>query len=228
MTSRTGESGAPPVDRRTIWLARIGTAIVRALAWTWRVRFLNPGVVDGMRARNEPFIHILWHGHLLPLLWAHRQRGIAVMISEHRDGEMIARVAQSIGYRLVRGSTSRGAARALLAASREVDAGHCVALTVDGPRGPAKVVAPGALVIAQRTGAPMVPTAVSATRAWRLKSWDRFMIPKPFARVLVAYGAPITIAADSPREAAARVDAVHDALESASATASASAATTPT
>lgn len=196
-----------------VWAARAGAVLVRVLGWTWRVRFLNRDVRDELERRGEQFIYVLWHGQLLPLLWAHRHRNIAVIISEHRDGELIARVARSLGFRTVRGSTTRGAARALLAASREVEEGHCLAITVDGPRGPARVVAPGALVIAQRTAAPMLPACAGASRAWRLKSWDRFLIPKPFARVVVAYGAPIRIAAESPRDAAEQVDAVRDAID---------------
>jgi lysophospholipid acyltransferase (LPLAT)-like uncharacterized protein len=176
---------------------------------------MNPQVAEDLRTRGVAFIYVLWHGELLPLLWTHRHRQIAVIISEHSDGEMIARVAQSLGFRTVRGSTSRGAARALLSASREVEAGHCLAVTVDGPRGPAHVVAPGALVISQRTMAPMVPTTATASRAWRLRSWDRFMIPKPFATVRVAYGDPMTLDASSPREAAERVTDIRDALDAA-------------
>ena len=203
-------------ERRVRWIARIGAIAVRLLGWTWRVRFVNPDVAEAMRARREAFIYVLWHGELLPLLWTHRHRQVAVIISEHSDGEMIARVAQSLGFRTVRGSTSRGAARALLSASREVEAGHCLAVTVDGPRGPAHVVAPGALIISQRTAAPMLPTTASASRAWRLKSWDRFMIPKPFATVRVAYGRPMTLSEASPREAADRVNEVRDAIDAAS------------
>src|SRR5207302_4298229 len=156
-----------------------------------------------------------WHGELLPLLWTHRNRKVAVMISEHRDGELVARVARSLGFRLVRGSTSRGAARALLNASRELEAGFDVAVTVDGPRGPAHTVAPGVLVISQRTSAPMVPVGASASRSWRLKSWDRFMIPKPFARVTVAYGDPIRVNADTPRDATLETDTVRVSIEQA-------------
>lgn len=200
-------------DRRLSLLVLLGTAALRLLAATWRVRFVNARVVEDLRSRRQPFLYVLWHGQLLPLIWTHRARDIAIMVSEHRDGELIARVAHAIGFRTVRGSTSRGAARALLGACREVENGRDMAVTVDGPRGPAGSVAPGALVIAQRTGAPMVPTAASASRAWRLRSWDRFMIPKPFARVVVSYGEPIHVAADSAREAADDVERVRVALD---------------
>jgi lysophospholipid acyltransferase (LPLAT)-like uncharacterized protein len=201
--------------RKVVWIARLGTLLIRALALTWRVRYVNEAVVSDLRQREQPFIYVLWHGQLLPLLWTHRNRAVAVIISEHRDGEIIARIADALGFRLVRGSTSRGAARALLSASRELESGRDLAITVDGPRGPAGVVAPGASIIAQRTGAPMVPTAAAANRAWRLRSWDRFMIPKPFTRITVAYGDPIRVAVGSPRDAADEVDGVRVAIDNA-------------
>ena len=209
-------------DRKAGAIASLGVWILRALAATWRVRFVNPAVVGNRSEREEPVIFVLWHGQILPLLWTHRRRGIAVIISQHRDGEVIARIASALGFRLVRGSTSRDAARALLSASREIESGHDLAVTVDGPRGPAGVVAPGALVISQRTGTLMIPTGASASRAWRLRSWDRFMVPKPFARVTVAYADPIRVAPGNPRDAAQHVEAVRDAIEQAIALAGAS------
>jgi hypothetical protein len=211
----------PNADRKTAWLARLGTALLRALALTWRVRVINGDVVRALNQSRQPFMYVLWHGQLLPLLWTHRNRQVAVMISEHRDGELIARVAKAIGFRLIRGSTSRGAARALLGACRELESGFDIAVTPDGPRGPAGSVAPGALVISQRTGTPMVPVAASASRAWRLRSWDRFMIPKPFARVIVAYGEPIRSTAGSARDATEEAASLRVAIDRAAETAAA-------
>ena len=199
-------------DRKIAWGALFGTAILRTLASTWRVRFLNPEIIRDVHASRARVIYVLWHGNLLPLLWSHRNRDIAVIISEHSDGEIIARIAHSLGFRTVRGSTSRGAARALLGACRELESGHDLAVTVDGPRGPAGTVAPGSPVIAQRTGASMVPVAAWADRAWRLKSWDRFMIPKPFARVTVAYDNPIRVVAGA-REATDHTERVRAGIE---------------
>jgi lysophospholipid acyltransferase (LPLAT)-like uncharacterized protein len=112
----------------------------------------------------------------------------------------------------VRGSTYRGADRALVGLVRELRAGHDVAVTPDGPRGPAGHFAPGALVAAQRGGAPIVSVAVAATRAWRLRSWDGFIIPKPFARVTVAYGTA-TVHGETGREAAAEVPRFQELME---------------
>ena len=203
-------------ERTQALLVFVGTLALRLLAGTWRIRVMNDRVIRDLQAQRRSFVHVLWHGQLLPLLWTHRAHDIAIIVSEHRDGELIARVARGFGLRTVRGSTSRGAARALLGACREIEEGHNVAITVDGPRGPAGSVAPGALVISQRTGAPMVPTAASASRAWRLRSWDRFVIPKPFAKIVVTYGDPIQVQADSARDAAAEVDRVRIAIAAAS------------
>lgn len=189
-------------ERRLAWTVRVGVLMLRALASTWRVRYVDDGPVRAMDAAGQPYVFALWHGQLLPLLWAHRGRGIAILVSEHRDGELIARVAHALGMRTVRGSSSRGAARALIGLVRHLEEGHPIAVTPDGPRGPARQFAPGALVAAQRSGAPIVAVAASASRAWRLRSWDRFIIPMPFARVVVAYGAPTRVDAASARDAA--------------------------
>jgi lysophospholipid acyltransferase (LPLAT)-like uncharacterized protein len=184
-------------------IVSFGTAVLRALATTWRYRLTNDDAYRGVRANRQPFIFAFWHGQMLPLLWCHRREGVAVVISSHRDGEIIARIAERLGFRTIRGSSSRGAARALLGIVRELEAGSEVAVTPDGPRGPARKFAGGALVAAQRVGVPIVGVGVSASRAWRLKSWDRFMIPKPFSRVNVVYTAPTLVTAATTREAEA-------------------------
>ncbi len=180
----------------------LGKGFLRALARTWRIRVVNGGHLLDLRRAERPFIFALWHGHLLPLLWHHREQGVLILISEHRDGEMVARAAESLGYGLIRGSTTRGADRALISLVRELNAGHEVAITPDGPRGPARTFAPGALVAAQRSDSFILPVAASADRAWRLRSWDSFVIPKPFARVTIAYAAPAKVQATSSRAAA--------------------------
>lgn len=180
-----------------------GHFLVRALASTWRFRIAHDDGLRALRVGKKPFIFAFWHGQMLPLLWLHRGEGVAVLVSSHRDGEIIARIAERLGFRTVRGSSNRAAARALLGVVRELEAGREVAVTPDGPRGPARKFASGALVAAQRVGVPIVAVGVSARRAWRLRSWDQFMIPKPFTRVTVAYSAPTLVAAASPREAEA-------------------------
>ena len=188
-------------EKRADRLAKAGVGLIRVLAWTWRYRVRDDDDVRRLRAAKRPIIFALWHGQMLPLLYKHRDEGVAILISEHGDGEIIARIAMHYGFRTVRGSTSRGAARALLALVREVQNGNELAITPDGPRGPAKSFASGTVVVAQRSGAPIVPAVVHVSSAWRLGSWDRFLIPKPFARITVAYGPAIAIETASAREA---------------------------
>jgi lysophospholipid acyltransferase (LPLAT)-like uncharacterized protein len=189
-------------ERRVRWIVRGGAAIIRLLASTWRMRSHNAAGLEAARARGDRVIFALWHGELLPLLWQQRGDKVAIVISEHRDGEIIARIAESLGYATVRGSSSKGGSRALIGLMRAIDEGFDGAITPDGPRGPARVFAPGAAVASQRTGAFIVPIRARAARAWRLRSWDRFLIPKPFTRVDVHYGEPTRVLAASPREAA--------------------------
>lgn len=195
----TGDGGSLPWRQRATLL--VGGGFLRLLAQTWRFRVVNGDAVRNLRSNERPFIFALWHAHLLPLLWYHRDEGVMILVSEHRDGELVARTAESLGYGLIRGSTTRGADRALISLVRELKSGREVAITPDGPRGPAEKFAPGALVAAQRSDSFILPVAVSASRSWRLRSWDRFMIPKPFARVTVAYGPPTKVLATNPRAA---------------------------
>src|SRR4051812_3638638 len=194
------ERDALPRKSRTMLL--LGRGTLNLLARTWRFRVRNGEVIRALRKDKTAFIFSLWHGHLLPLLWFHRGEGVKVLISEHRDGELVARAAESLGYGLIRGSTTHGANRALVSLVRELEAGNEIAITPDGPRGPAETFAPGALIAAHRSNSPILPVAISVDRGWRLRSWDRFTIPKPFARVTVAYGAPSRVAAPNPRAAA--------------------------
>lgn len=201
------------VDRRVRVKVWLGAAIIRLLASTWRMETANGEELAAARRAGRRVIFALWHGELLPLLWHQRGENVAIVISEHRDGEIIARIAEVLGYATVRGSSSRGGSRALIGLMREIDAGRDGAITPDGPRGPARVFAPGAAVAAQRTGALIAPIRASASRAWRLRSWDRFLIPKPFARVRVSFGPLTPVVADSPRDAALQVPALQAILD---------------
>ena len=199
----------------TRWKARLGATLVRVLASTWRMRTEHGEELAAARRDGRRVIFALWHGELLPLLWHQRGERVAIVISEHRDGEIIAQIAESLGYSTVRGSSSRGGSRALIGLMRAIDSGLDGAITPDGPRGPARVFAPGAAIAAQRTGALVAPIRARTDRAWRLKSWDRFLIPKPFAKVIVSFGPLTGVDAGSPREAAdqsPRLQALLDAV----------------
>jgi lysophospholipid acyltransferase (LPLAT)-like uncharacterized protein len=199
---------ADGLDRRTRWSIRVGTFVLKALAATWRIRVVGRTPQAVRAARGEPAVVLcLWHGQMLPILCAHRGQPCTVLVSEHRDGEIIARILAAFGFSAARGSTTRGGSRALLQLVQRVRDGDDIAITPDGPRGPRRTMAPGALLIAQRTGSPLVPLVAQASSAWRLRSWDAFEIPKPFARVTVLYDEPRPIVADSARDAAAQADA---------------------
>ena len=192
----------------------LGGRLIRVLAATWRYRILNEGALKTLRAGGAPFIFSIWHGQLLPLIWHHRGQGVSILVSEHKDGELIARFAESIGYGTIRGSSTRGAAGALLGLVRALGEGKEVGITPDGPRGPACNYAPGAAVAASKAGALILPMAAHADRAWRLSSWDRFIIPKPFARVTLAYGDPVRLPNDA-RAAAAETPRLESAMNAA-------------
>jgi lysophospholipid acyltransferase (LPLAT)-like uncharacterized protein len=201
-----------PASAKVAWSARLGAAFVQAIAATWRFRVVNAEGYAAERASGRSVVLVLWHGEMLPLLYYHRNRQISVMVSEHGDGEIIARILRSFGFRLVRGSTSRGAARALIAADRELREGFDVGITPDGPRGPRHSVAPGALLVAHRANVKIMPLAAKASAFWELGSWDKFMIPKPFATVSIAYGEPTSVAASSSRLAGEQSTLLLDAM----------------
>ena len=124
---------------------------------------------------------------------AHRRQGIVTMASQSRDGEWIARWLEKNGYVVVRGSTTRGGSQALREMVRQVRSGRHAALTVDGPRGPARVVQPGVVQLARLTGAWILPITSSSSKPRFLASWDRYLLPGPFSRSVVAYGEPFAI-----------------------------------
>jgi lysophospholipid acyltransferase (LPLAT)-like uncharacterized protein len=167
--------------------------VLRSLAATWRIDLLHEDRWRRIYNARQPHLFLLWHEALLPLLWRHRKQGIAIVVSEAREGKYLSDFATSLGYRSLHGSSTRGGARALLGAVRELQAGHAVAFTPDGPRGPRRELKPGVIAAAQRGGGVVVPLHAESDRAWRLHSWDRLMIPKPFARVVITYGEPFEV-----------------------------------
>ena len=161
-------------------LAWVISVAVRGLAATWRVE-RPPWPVEG------PCVVALWHGQQLPMIALHRGQNLVALTSLSRDGGLVAAVLLRLGYSVLRGSTSRGGAEALMACVLALREGRCPALAVDGPRGPAGSVAPGAEALARAGRVPVVFGRVVAA-GWRARSWDRFLVPWPFARVVIEYG----------------------------------------
>ncbi len=118
------------------------------------------------------------------------------LVSQHRDGELIARTAQRLGFHVARGSTTRGGASGLRNLCRAADSGFDLSINPDGPRGPRRQAQPGVLYLSSLSKIPIVPVAFFASSAWRFSSWDRFAVPKPFSKVCMAFGEPLQI----PRE----------------------------
>lgn len=149
-------------------------------------------------------VYSFWHRCILPATWHYRGRDIGVMTSQSEDGEYIARTIERFGFIPVRGSSSRGGARALLEMRKLVEAGHTVAFTIDGPRGPKYVAKPGPVLLAKSTGQPMLVFHYAVDRAWVLDTWDEFIIPMPFARVLLRVSRFIRVAPDADEAAMQR------------------------
>jgi lysophospholipid acyltransferase (LPLAT)-like uncharacterized protein len=162
----------------------------RGLASTWRFDVAGSEYHD--RAARGPFVYALWHQGLLPLLWWHRHRGITLLVSRHRDGDLLAGPAARLGYRLARGSSTRGGAAGFRALLSDLRCGHAIAVTPDGPAGPPRRIKPGVLRAAVAAAVPILPVAAVASRFWRLRTWDRLLVPRPFTGVTVRYGNLIT------------------------------------
>jgi lysophospholipid acyltransferase (LPLAT)-like uncharacterized protein len=203
---------------RYAWGGRIGAALVRVWGLTLRIRRDVPASVRELESQGHHMIHAFWHAHILTLAYTHRGRGIVVLVSQHGDGEYITQIIHRLGYGTVRGSSSRGGLRSLLEMGRLGRIGHPLGVTPDGPRGPRHALQPGVLLIAQRSGLPIVPLATGARPCRYLKSWDRFELPHPFSRVLVVEGEPIVIPQDIPtarllEEWGPKVDEAIEAVE---------------
>ncbi len=168
---------------RVLLASAAGGLVYRALAATWRYRVTGGEPFEACIRESKPAAFALWHGEMLPLIWWWRGRGIRALISTHSDGEIIARIVEGIGYRTARGSSSREGTRALRELIGALRAGEQIAVTPDGPRGPRHVFAPGVVVAAQRLHAPIILARARVKHAWVLRSWDRFVIPKPFATI---------------------------------------------
>ncbi|MFP4055915.1 MAG: lysophospholipid acyltransferase family protein [Candidatus Brocadiia bacterium] len=184
-------------DRTKAFLAEwVGTRVYTALCHSLRLSVAGDERLEELRRRHGSACFPSWHSQQLVPLFHHRHTGGVVLVSEHADGELIARVLGRLGYTCVRGSTTHGAARALMRLVKMMREGCDVGITPDGPLGPRYVVQPGVVYLAQKAGAPVVPMGFASSRYWEFRSWDRFRVPKPWSRARLVYGEPIHV----PRE----------------------------
>jgi len=203
---------------RASWRRRAGVALIAGAGYPlintlghtlrWRVEGLEH--FDTIVASGRQPVMAFWHGRILPATFYFRRRGIVVITSENFDGEWIARIIERFGYGTARGSTTRGGVKALLQLADDMKAGKPAGFTIDGPRGPARVAQPGAVWLARRTGNPVLPFHLEASRYWSVNSWDRTQIPKPFSTVSLAIGEPIEVARDG---SSAQLEAARQELE---------------
>ena len=186
------------------WLIAWAAFLLSLAAWcymrTMRYRFVLPRapVHPNDPSLHQRFIYAIWHENLLFTAGVRFRGKISVLISQHADGELVARVCRHLGYATVRGSSTRGGARALRELLQRGRAGHLV-ITPDGPRGPRRRVQLGAVYIASRTGLAIVPVGIGYQRAWRVRSWDRFAIPWPGTTAVAVAGEPLQVPPDLDR-----------------------------
>jgi len=178
---------------------------------TLRVQVLRADIEDALRAQGRSVIYAFWHSQLLYLMYHYRGSGVRILVSHSRDGELLSRILQRFGLPSIRGSSSRVKRRNLLELVRETREGASAAIAPDGPRGPRHRAQPGIIALARLTGVPIVPVAVGARWKVEFHSWDRFLLPLPFSRVLLAYGEPVFV---PPHADVALVEQKRQELES--------------
>ncbi|MDZ4774032.1 MAG: lysophospholipid acyltransferase family protein [Planctomycetota bacterium] len=193
--------------------ARFGVLAIALMSKTWRARWDGLENLEAARGAGGGHLITLWHGRMLVPMAHHENKGWVVLVSQSGDGDTVAPILQRYGFGVIRGSASRGGARALREMLTLLESGSVLVLTPDGPRGPMHAMNPGVVWLARATGYAVVPAGFVADRAWRMKSWDRFTIPKPFARVSFVYGKPIRVDRESTTaELEARSREIADAM----------------
>ncbi len=170
---------------------------------TIRVRF------HGYNAFSDPVVYLFWHNRLFPFTFTHRRRGVVVLVSTHKDGELVAGVLRIFGFGLARGSATREGSKAVRSAIEGIKRGRSVAITPDGPRGPRYEFKEGAWRLATGLRVPVLYVGVAYSSYWELGSWDRFMLPKPFSRCVV-YLEEEKDTSISPNEAGKRLSAISE------------------
>jgi lysophospholipid acyltransferase (LPLAT)-like uncharacterized protein len=181
-------------DNLLLFLAStIGPILIFLLGKTLRIKWIGEKNLDPIRENDKRVLYACWHGRMLILFYSHRWQKIHVLISQHRDGELIARIIERLGFVSIRGSTTRGGTKALFEMAKKGASGYDVGITPDGPKGPRFRVQLGAIYIAQRSEMPIIPITNSAKSRWTLSSWDGFLIPKPFSKAVIMIGEPIYV-----------------------------------
>lgn len=175
----------------------LGPFTLRRLRASWKTERLEAQHWDAVGGGKQGVLLALWHGRMVCGMADHEQRSFTVLVSQSRDGDISEKLLKRFGYRVIRGSSSRGGASAARAMLGALEDGAVLVITPDGPRGPRHSTNPGLAWLARETGFPVLPMGFACDEAWRLSSWDRFTIPKYGARVVLTYGAPVRVAKDA-------------------------------
>ncbi|MEO8573889.1 MAG: lysophospholipid acyltransferase family protein [Pyrinomonadaceae bacterium] len=170
---------------------------IKLIGSTIRWETIGQENLDALKADGRQPIYCLWHDRIFAGTYYLRDRGIVVITSQSLDGEYIARFLKRFGFGTVRGSSSRGGVKALVEMIRHMRNGLPMAFTVDGPRGPRYAAKPGPIILAKKTGNPILPFSVACSRFWTINSWDRMQIPKPFTRARFIIGEPVYVPAET-------------------------------
>jgi lysophospholipid acyltransferase (LPLAT)-like uncharacterized protein len=170
---------------------------IRILGMTTHFKVRGMENLQAVEAAGKLPIYCFWHDRIFLGTYFWRDRGIVVMTSQSFDGEYIARFIQRFGYGAIRGSSSQGGARALVEMVKSMRRGHPMAFTVDGPRGPRYEAKPGPIILAKKSGNPLLPFVIESRRYWTANSWDKMQIPKPFGKALVIINEPIYVGPDA-------------------------------
>ena len=165
--------------------------LLRITRRTLSTRVVGAEVQTDIHANGGNFIAAFWHSRLLMMVFLYRGPKMHVLVSAHRDGDILAGVLSNLGLGTVRGSSRRGGATALAEMARLLESGRDLGNAADGPKGPVRIAKPGTAWLALQTGRPVLPVAFSASRAFRLRTWDRFLVPRPFSRGVWVIGDPI-------------------------------------
>ena len=167
--------------------------VVRIIGLTIRFEVTNPESERDVLAAGKQPIYSFWHDRMVTSTYYFRNRGIIVLSSQSFDSEYTARCIQRFGFGIIKGSSSRGAVAGLVGMIRAMKAGAPAAFTVDGPKGPRYEVKSGPVLLAKKTGNPLLPFVIECTRFWRVKNWDRLHVPKPFTTANVLFADPIYV-----------------------------------
>lgn len=172
----------------------IGLLIVKIISSTYRTKVIKPEIERDVLKRGQVPIYASWHQRFFPgITFIAKRKPISIIISQSKDGELISRIVNLLGMHTVRGSSSRGGGKSLNEICEMAHRGCRIGHIVDGPRGPRGVVKPGLLIISKVSGMPIIPTITSAEKKWVFNSWDRFIVPKPFSRVIIRFGDEINV-----------------------------------